>query len=173
MEIRDGFEDLSIPRYVGFSPVEETELHIFVDASAKAYAAVAYLRHNDGEHANVHLLFSKSRLAPVKQKITIPRLELLAVLIGSRMITFLLKQMKLSSSKCVLWTDSECCLHWLKTTKPLARFVENRIKEIKGIQNSIPGAMVFNFVSGKENPADLATRGTSFLELKSDRLWWP
>ncbi len=70
-EIWDGFADVSFPRFVDFCPTAESEFHIFVDASSKAYTAAAYLRQKIGDHYKVHLLFSKSRLAPAKPKITI------------------------------------------------------------------------------------------------------
>ena len=56
---------------------------IFCDASTKAYATVLYLRLENGQ---TNPLFSKMRLVPKKRKqskhLTIPRLELLGVLIG-------------------------------------------------------------------------------------------
>ncbi len=171
-EIQQSFGSVSIPRYIGLCPASEAALHIFVDASAKAYAAVAYIRLKTGMEYKVQLLFSKNRLAPLKQKITIPRLELLAVLIGCRMMQFLKKTMKMDFKQCVLRTDSECCLHWLKTVKPLGRFVENRIKEIKQIQSSMDGRLSFHYTCSSENPADLATRGTTFAEMKMQKLWW-
>ena len=61
--------------------------------------------------------------------ITIPRLELLAVLIGVRAANFLVKELGVNVSKQILWSDSQCVLHWLKTRKPLSLFVENRVKE--------------------------------------------
>ena len=60
--------------------------------------------------------------------ITLPQLELLAVLIEVRASNFV---MKLLISKRVLWTDSECVLHWMKTTKLSPLFVEYWIAEIR------------------------------------------
>ncbi|XP_060597510.1 uncharacterized protein LOC132751365 [Ruditapes philippinarum] len=54
-------------------------LHVFVDASARAYGDVAYLTSG---HTST-LVFAKNRVAPVKE-ITLPRLELMAALIGAR-----------------------------------------------------------------------------------------
>ena len=83
-------------------------------------------------------MFSKSRLASSgksegesKKDITIPRLELLVVTIGVRAANFIGKESKFSFVKRILWTDSACVIHWLKTTKPLPLFVENRVAEIK------------------------------------------
>ena len=66
----------------------------------------------------------------------------------------------------VLFTDSICALHWLKTTKPLSVFVTNRVKEIKSLTG-----VTYVHVSSQHNPADMATRGKSPDELTSS-IWW-
>ena len=56
----------------------------FCNASKDAYAAVVYLLQTSREQGSKSdLIFSKTRLAPIK-KMTIPRLKLMAVLIGVR-----------------------------------------------------------------------------------------
>ena len=107
---------------------------MFCDASARAYAAAVYLRIVDQESrlVKVNLVFSKLRLAPLetkqqgKGKVTLPRLELLAVVIGVRAISFVTNEIKLPISKRMVFTDSECVLHWVKTTKQLPVFVLER-----------------------------------------------
>ena len=46
-------------------------------------------------------------------------------------------------------------------------FVKNRIQEIKGHKD-----VNFLYISTKENPADIASRGTSVNKLRSDQMWW-
>ena len=62
------------------------ELHGFSDASAQAYGAVVYLRavYDDGSISST-IITLKTRVAPVKVQ-TIPRLELLAALILTRLV---------------------------------------------------------------------------------------
>ncbi|XP_006825641.1 uncharacterized protein LOC102803101 [Saccoglossus kowalevskii] len=61
------------------------ETHTFTDASTKAYGAAVYLV-SDKESA---LAIAKTRIAPIsKQKLTLPRLELMGVLIGTRLAQF-------------------------------------------------------------------------------------
>ena len=125
---------MRIPRFIG-KVTEESQLLIFCDVSIKAYATTLYLRVHDGTKFRVNLLFSKMRLVPIAKKrrtkdVTIPRLELLAVLIGVRAANFVLRELEMNISKRILWSDSQCVLHWLKTRKPLSMFVENRVKEI-------------------------------------------
>ena len=50
-----------------------TQLHVFVDASLRAYGAVVYLRQSN----SISLVMSRSRVTPTKS-ITLPRLELMA-----------------------------------------------------------------------------------------------
>ncbi|XP_068735663.1 uncharacterized protein [Montipora capricornis] len=83
-KIQDDHTPLSsipVPRYSGIGT--ENKLFCFTDASAKAYSAAVYL-YSVGRTANVNLVFSKVRVAPTKQ-LSIPRLELLAVVIGTRL----------------------------------------------------------------------------------------
>ena len=157
-----------IPRHIGLANAgAETsyQLLCFCDASTKAYAATVYLRQETTDSCRVDLVFAKTRLAPNK-KINIPRLELLAVVIGLRCLDFVEQHLKLSVKK-ILWTDSQCVLHWIATEKPLLTFVENRVKEIRRHANTD-----FRYVSTHENPADIASRGKSASDIKSDMLWW-
>ncbi|VBB35585.1 unnamed protein product, partial [Acanthocheilonema viteae] len=69
--------------------LEQLEIHVFTDASTTTYAAV-YAK----QGINTFLVFAKSRIAPVKG-ITIPKLELLAILIGVRATKFAIKQLEI------------------------------------------------------------------------------
>ena len=59
-------------------------LHVFVDASTKAYGAVAYLCNG----SDSTLVMAKSRVAPLKE-LTLPQLELMAAVIGARLVNHL------------------------------------------------------------------------------------
>lgn len=137
----------------------EYRLLCFSDASEKAYAAVIYLNEMSGQRSTTNLVFAKSRLTPLT-KMTIPRLELLAVIIGLRCLKFVREQIKLPVYQSYLWTDSQCVLHWINSKKPLSVFVKNRVKEI----NDSTGISI-SCVPSKENPADIASRGTSTVKL--------
>jgi hypothetical protein len=52
------------------------ELHGFCDASEKAYAAVIYARVETNAENKVTMLTAKTRVAPLKNKQTLTRLEL-------------------------------------------------------------------------------------------------
>ena len=98
---------------------------------------------------------------------SIPRLELLALLIGIRSLKFVSKELKLEGTKITVWTDSQCVLNWIKTKKPLSVFLRNRLTEITREKN-----VEFRYIHTKENPADLPSRGLSSNELKGNSLWW-
>jgi len=141
-------------------------LFCFCDASEKAYAAAIYLYQTDGCRSRCDLVFAKTRLAPTKT-VSIPRLELLAVLIGVKCMTFMKRYLNLPVCRMKLWTDSQCVLHWIKSAKELPTFVKNRVKEIRSYDN-IEKA----YVCTSENPADVATRGTSIDKLIANECWW-
>ncbi len=93
-------------------------------------------------------------------------MELLGILIGIRCMNWLEKGLKIEITEKHLWTDSQCVLKWLKSTKPLSVFVENRTDEIKKTNG-----VTFHYINTSENPADLLTRGKKFDEMNCD-LWW-
>ena len=147
------------------------ELCCFTDASQLAYASVIYLKVTDlsSQRSAISLLFSKSRLAPVNKDITIPRLELLGVLIGLRSLRFLSLELKVPIHKLVLWTDSSCVLDWLCTTKPQPVFVERRLLECRGLISDLHVSV--RYIPTSENPADIASRGMKVEELLKSDLW--
>ncbi|GFY54187.1 uncharacterized protein TNIN_368551 [Trichonephila inaurata madagascariensis] len=87
--------DLSIPRYYfkadeSNEEFNEYQIVIFCDASERAYGAIAYIRYKTNSNFHVNFVSSKARVAPLK-KLSLPRLELLATLIGARLLETLSK----------------------------------------------------------------------------------
>jgi len=78
---------LRIPRWVGTADRSHPQFHVLCDASERAYGAALYIRSCVVNDNVVHLACSKNRLAPVK-KVTLPRLELLAALVGARLLRY-------------------------------------------------------------------------------------
>ena len=139
------------------------ELHVFVDASTKAYGAAAYIRNSN----KTSLVMAKTRVAPMKET-TIPRLELLAALIGARLLNFVYNALKdkMHITSRILWSDSQIVIHWIKSDKKLPIFITNRVKEINSLRCDV------KYCPTKENPADLLTRGMSTRDLINSSLWW-
>ncbi|XP_070142274.1 uncharacterized protein [Drosophila kikkawai] len=98
--------DLRIPRYMYCSSsVKGVQLHVFVDASLDAYAAVAYLRGEHGGEIRCSLVASKNRVAPLKP-ISVPRMELMAAVLGLRLAKFLESELSTKIEKRIFWTDA-------------------------------------------------------------------
>ena len=140
----------------------KAELHTFTDASTKAYGAVTFLSFND----RVSFVMAKSRVAPLKAT-TLPRLELMAAVIGARITKFIITSLKLEATKTYIWTDSQIVLYWIHSTKKLPQFIAHRIGEIHQL---IPTA-VWKYCPTNSNPADLPTRGVTFDQFTSLQLW--
>lgn len=72
-------ENIEIPRQFFSFNITETktlELHVFTDASAKAYCAVVYARCKRDDQFCVSFIMSKIKVAPISKVTSIPRLEL-------------------------------------------------------------------------------------------------
>lgn len=171
VELQD-LKDFRTKRYQldNSSPDKSThQLHIFTDASPCAYGVVAYIRVEDSTGAvRLQQLLAKSRVAPIKG-LTLPRLELVAAVLGARLLKLLVDTLPHTNIEYFCWTDSQVCLSWIKSTatkwKP---FVCNRVIEIQGLTD--PSR--WRHCSGKTNPADLVTRGISAHHLCTSDLWW-
>ena len=157
---------MKIDRRVGFGSRENWSIHTFCDASQNAYATVIFLRCIDDKKIYVQLLGAKSRLAP-KKNLTIPRLELLACVLGTRLTTFIIKALNITAVPAYYWTDSSTVLAWIRRNDQWGTFVGNRIREICKFTESDQ----WHFVPGQLNAADLPSRGCSPEQLLKTR-WW-
>lgn len=123
--------EISIPRWTGDGLDSiSAELHGFADASTVAYGAVTYLKLTkfDGS-VQIPLLFAKSKVAPLKP-VSVPRLELCATVLLSRIIAFLRPLLNHINITCYCWTDSTVALAWLSQHPSRWKtFVANRVHE--------------------------------------------
>ncbi|GFV09867.1 integrase catalytic domain-containing protein [Trichonephila clavipes] len=75
--------------------------------------------------------------------LTIPRLELSAALLLSRLVKRVVPILQLSIHKIWMWTDSTIALAWIKTEPhKLKTFVSNRGRRSKHFQRTIIGNML-------------------------------
>ena len=144
--------------YLQDESVISLQLHGFRDGSEVAYAAAVYLRVETSQGVYVHLLMSKSQVVALSKQ-TIPRIELLASLIPSRLISrvrsALLPLVMINEVFC--WTDSTTTLHWIKgVDKEYKQFVRTESRKSVRMCRSERGR---NHYSGRQNPADLPSHG--------------
>ena len=160
---------IEVPRQYFFANVIKIQLHRFCDSSQQAYAAVAYLRGLSANNGiNTAFLMAKSRVAPLKTT-TLPRLELLAALLGAKLFQYLNKTLELvNSSEVMYWSDSQIVLSWLSSNKQLQQFVRTRVHKIQEITSS----QTWRFCPTSMNPADLITRGVSTIIFNDKKKLW-
>jgi hypothetical protein len=159
---------IHVPRWMGTSTGHDTQIHVFCDASEKAYGAVLYLRSTSREAILVRLACSKNRLAPVK-KITLPRLELLAALVGARLLQYFCRETGMDIRNATLWTDATVVLSWIRSNPSRWKtFVCNRVTEIQ--THTTPAQ--WRHCPGEANPADYLSRGVNAGQLKELDTWW-
>ncbi|XP_055591276.1 uncharacterized protein LOC129743315 [Uranotaenia lowii] len=144
------------------------EIHCFSDASERAFGACVYIRSQNSQgQLKTTLLTSKSRVAPLKSQ-SIPRLELCGALLGAQLVANVKKSLK-SEASTFFWTDSTCVLRWLASTPSTwTTFVANRVSKIQ----SLTEGCQWNHVAGKQNPADLISRGILPEEILGNEFWW-
>jgi len=151
-------------RYSVMHSSKSVFLHVFGDASTKAYGAVAYLQ-NAG---NTDFVMAKSRVSPLKTT-TLPRLELRAAVMAAQLAEFIQSTLQhhFNNIEVKLWSDSHITLHWILSKKQLKPFIANRVREIC----TLFPTSVWGYCPTDDNAADLLTRGITPTQLISSTLW--
>nr|XP_034835559.1 uncharacterized protein LOC117992019 [Maniola hyperantus] len=165
-------ENLKINRFVLADEVVHCSLHGFSDASEKAFGAAVYIRTvTTSGQVRIFLMMAKSKVAPIKSKLTIPKLELSAAALAVKLLTYVLDSI---NDKVVVhdifgWSDSTIALSWLKyPPHRLQTFEGNRVTQINNSGLDIK----WRYVPSEGNPSDVASRGCKGHELRSHDLWW-
>lgn len=169
-------QDMKVPRCftalsdTNWTSLTGTELHVFADASPKAYGACVYLRfmQTDGTFC-VSFVMSKGRVAPLRQRLTLPRLELMACLMAAELVKFVCKALHLpEDTPYTCWSDSMIALGWLRGRPERWNvFVRNRVSQIQ----QLTSAVNWRHCRSEDNPADLLTRGL-FAEQLMTSAWF-
>ena len=170
-ELKD-LPTIKVPRCLRFGPeqvVLSETLHTFVDASQDAYGAVVYLKVSyESGSVSSRLVAAKTRVAPLTAT-SIPRLELMAAILGLRLTESVSRVYSGGLAQAVFWSDSMNVLWWIRgrsrTFKP---FVANRVGEIQSLTNP----KQWRFVPTNENPADFTTRGMRVSDMVKEKKWW-
>ena len=137
--------DTEIPRWYFIQGAETSNdkiLHVFTDSSMTAYGAWAYVV---SENKST-LMMARKRVAPQKH-ITIPRLELMAAVIGARLCDHNMRN--LECARVYLWSDSHIVLRWLISEKKHPIFINNRFREIRELTETYE----WRYCPTESNPA--------------------
>nr|CAD2198585.1 unnamed protein product [Meloidogyne enterolobii] len=101
------------------------------------YILAAANRHHLSKERTA-LFLSKNCFRPLKanSKLTLPRLELLGILIGFNSTKFIQNEINWEIDKSFIWSDTTIALSWLKETVHQPVFIANRAKQIRTLPNS-------------------------------------
>ena len=174
--IRQWFDELPLLQNVkvqralrGRQPITK-HVHVFVDASQNAFGAVAYLvvTHADGTVTS-RLMVSRNRVAPLSA-VSIPRLELMAAVLGVEMMKPAAVALGMSlRNQVTFWSDSSDVLYWIKSaSRKFKPFVAHRVSLVQ--ENTEPAQ--WRHIPTQANPADHLTRGLSATDLATSSQWW-
>ena len=97
------------------SITSKLQLHVFGDASEKAYGAVAYLR-TCTEPCEVSFVAAKGRVATTKPT-ALRRLELSAATVAVRLYRLIIKEIDLLIVDSHFWSDSTLKLQYITNEK--------------------------------------------------------
>ncbi|XP_061717491.1 uncharacterized protein LOC133525218 [Cydia pomonella] len=142
----------------------------FSDASEKAFACVIYTRvKDDNGKPRTTLLAAKTRVAPISQKTTLPKLELCGTLLLAQLMKKVLEAYKDYDVNIQAFCDSQVTLAWLQGDESRwEKYVANRVVKVTQI---IP-ADKWNYIRSEDNPSDCASRGVYPSKLVNLTLWW-
>jgi hypothetical protein len=168
-EVED-LHEFTVPRFyrvIGLSP-RTLQLHVFGDASERAFCAVAYFRfeYSNGQKQCIFVA-AKTRVAPIKS-LSIPKLELQAAVLSARLADSIRREHDYDISTTHYWSDSSAVLGQIcGESKRHPAFVANRLSEI--LETTEPEQ--WRHCPGKLNSADDGSRGRSSKALTPECRW--
>ena len=164
-------DSIEIPRWYGYSELNESkcEIHVFADASSTSYGAVAYLRIISSDTLHCSFLVGKSRLAPIKTKtLTVPKLELQAAVLSSRMKVSLIEELNVDIYKVYMYSDSKAILFDIcNDNRQFDTYTMHRLNEIR----SNTDISSWHYIPSSLNVADDLTRYYQFNKLVNNDRW--
>lgn len=114
------------------------------------------------------MIGAKTKVAPNKP-LTVPRLELQAAVLGTRLAISIGQSQRLKIDKKFYWSDNQTVLSWIMSeTRKYHQFVAFRVGEI--LESSSEDE--WNWVSTDDNVADEATKSKNKPEISSTSRWF-
>uniref|UniRef100_A0A8R1E6R3 Uncharacterized protein n=1 Tax=Caenorhabditis japonica TaxID=281687 RepID=A0A8R1E6R3_CAEJA len=163
-------------RLVSVANYKAVQLLLFSDASERHFATAAYL-HFQFENSTpvTKLIMAKSKVKPKGTELSIPRLELMAIEIAVNAAMTLTQELELKKlSNIKFFSDSMIALYWVLKREKLTKFVDNRVSKIHTIARSLKEQNLkpsFHHCPTDQNPADIASRGSTIDKLMGNVLW--
>ncbi|XP_076049517.1 uncharacterized protein LOC143030244 [Oratosquilla oratoria] len=153
-------------------PGSNHALHVFYDESQRGFGVAAYTVSREG---HVSFLTGRSRVTPknmtkLDEDLTISRLELTAILFGSHLARYLTNLRPSRYHAIFVWSDAKSALFWVRSQNSTSTYVLNRAKEVKQLVQD--HNLQLMHINSKDNPADLASKGTNVTGLISKRNLW-
>ncbi|XP_062538500.1 uncharacterized protein LOC134206795 [Armigeres subalbatus] len=137
-------------------------------AKQAGFAAVAYLRYQEGSNIEYTLLASKTRVSPLKF-LSIPRSELQAAVIGVRLADTIRRSLSIKVKQRFFWTDSKDVLCWLNSDhRRYSQFVAFRVSEILEASD----VREWHWIPSKQNVADEGTKWSKNINLSAAARWF-
>ena len=129
---------VQFPRWIAAQIDTPVEVHVFADASEKAYGCCLYVV-VDGVS---HLVYAKTKVAPLKP-LTLPRLELQAAVLAVTRLQFVATLLRLEISRITAWSDSMTALQWISgDALRWKTWVRNRVQRFRRFRRSLESACV-------------------------------
>lgn len=157
--------DVKIPRWTGSTRGSAMMLVGFSDASGDGYAAVIYSRVKINDEYVVRLIAAKGRVCPLKSKInleigskiiTMPKLELEAILLLTQLYSMVVRNFDELETSFIAYTDSAVALAWVRNPdKVEQKVVRRRVDSIKKVIK--PSQL--HWIPSADNAADHPSRG--------------
>jgi hypothetical protein len=162
--------EVEIPRCYSkpFLGAEEVQLHVFCDASERAFCTIAFFRIKSAAEVTTAFVCSRTRVAPLKP-LSIPRLELQAAVMGARLSKVIREGHTVRIASTVFWTDSRTVMCWIRAdARRFKQFVSHRVGEI----HELTDVEQWRWLPTKTNVADEATRDSVPCDFKPNSRWY-
>ena len=149
-------ENLKVPQCFWKTEVDKDEVLTFSDSSEYGMGCVSYLRMTKDMKIKIAFVMGKSKAIPKKNTMSIPKLELMAAVLGARMHRHIKDCLKLPLRSCYLYSDSTVVLDWLcNAERRHQKFAARIVAEIY----RLVGNDSWRHVASADNVADVCSRG--------------
>ncbi|KAG5683544.1 hypothetical protein PVAND_012818 [Polypedilum vanderplanki] len=166
-------KNIKIPRCYALNITEakKTQLIIFGDAGKEMLCTVGYIRLVDKNNMRIKtsLIAAKSYAVPIKQKRSIPELELDVAAKAVQLNRIITSSHSIKFDEHIYATDNACVFHWITNgpQKP-SQYVKNRFNKI----STETKISEWIWIPTEWQPADFGTKFDSLPQMKYENNWF-